>query len=219
MRKYLAIAGILALGLFSASAKADDQYAFGYSGFNSSNNLTINGTAYTNTDSGYIMSDGTQQQGNRNYVSVMYSSGTLQINNYFSFDLSSLTGTVTSASFDVYTYTISATGTYDIYATSLTPTEVNSSNYFSSVADFDALTSGTEIGTITLDPSEDNTTATITLNSDGLAWLQANEGNEVVVGGEFGGSTVTPEPGSLLLFGTGILGLAVVLRRKIVPVF
>ena len=35
------------------------------------------------------------------------------------------------------------------------------------------------------------------------------------LGGEFNLAPTTPEPGTLILFGSGILGLAGVLRRKI----
>ena len=35
------------------------------------------------------------------------------------------------------------------------------------------------------------------------------------LGGEFDLAPTTPEPGTLILFGSGILGLAGVLRRKI----
>jgi hypothetical protein len=215
MRKLFALAGILALGLFSVNAYADD-YAFGFSNFTGGNNLTINGAAYYNTDSGWIQSTGEHDGGNPNYVSGDL--GGVAYNDYFSFDLSSLTGSVTSASFNVYTYEISDPGSYDIYATSLTPAEVNSGNSFTSTAFFNDLTSGPAIGSIDLTPGESNTNVTIDLNAAGMTWLADNAGGEVVLGGAFNYTPpppVVPEPSSLFLLGSGIAGLAGMLRRRI----
>jgi hypothetical protein len=213
MRKLLAFSVFLALALFSANAFADD-YAFGSSSFTSGNNLTINGTAYNNTDSGWIQSTGYHNAGNTNYLSGSYG---VQYNNYFSFNLSSLTGVVTTASFEVYTYGVTNTGTYNIYATSLTPAEVNSANSFNSTAYFNDLTSGAEIGSVTLTPIESGTNVTFDLNAAGLTWLTANAGDEIVMGGAFDYTppTTVPEPSSLLLLVSGIAGLGGMLRRKI----
>jgi len=214
MRKLLVYSGVLALALFSANAFADG-FAFGSSNFNSGNNLTINGTAFYNTDSGWIDSTGFHDGGNTNYYSG--TQGANQLNNYFSFDLTSLSGTVTTASFEVDTYGVTTTGTYDIYATSLTPAEVNSANSFSSIAFFNALTSGVEIGSITLASGNSNSNVTFDLNAAGLSWLTANESNGIVVGGAFDYTppTTVPEPGSLLLMVSGIAGFAGIYRYKI----
>jgi hypothetical protein len=215
MRKIGSLLGVLFLSLVSVNAHAEN-YAFGFSSFNSGNNLNINGTPYYNTDSGWINSDGVHYGGNTNYYSGEFDcGGTGVCKNYFSFDLSSLSGAVTSASFDVYTWTISVPGPYTQWGTSLTPAEVYSGNSFTNLASYSGLSSGPLVGSISLVPGESDSYVSIPFNSAGLAWLQANEGNGVVLGGAFGQVTATPEPASLLLFASGLVTLGGFVRRKV----
>lgn len=193
-------------------------------------------TTVANTNSGWIMSDGSVQANNTTYSSgFMYG---FQFDNYFNFNLGGVSGTVTGATFEVESYNIVGTGTYSIYSTGLTNAEAVSGG----VPNYNALTSGTLIGSISIDPSDDSKLLDISLNSGGLAWLQANEGNQIVLGGAFiapgslnyafgqsllnsnnvldiqtvnAAPSATPEPSSVLLLGSGLFGIAGLLRRRL----
>ena len=77
---------------------------------------------------------------------------------------------------------------------------------------YNRLTAGPLIGFINLTPGMSYADATITLDRQGLQWLKNHEGGGAVIGGEF---QPIPEPGTLVLLGSGALGLAGLLRRKL----
>jgi hypothetical protein len=79
------------------------------------------------------------------------------------------------------------------------------------VGKYNALVSGPLIGTISLSPSDSYNSASITLNAEGLAWLNAHAGEGAVIGGEW----AVPEPGTLILLVTGLIGGGEMLRRKL----
>jgi hypothetical protein len=187
-----------------------------------------------NTDSGWYDQSGFNGSGNTNYSAGNHFNN--QLNDYFSFSLAGVSGPVTAATFNVYSYNVFLAGTYSIYGTNLSPAGVGG-GCGSCVSTFTALASGSAIGSINVTTADSNSWLTITLNSAGLSWLTANEGNGIVLGGAFpqpanggdndlfgysgfnGGNnlaitTGTPEPGTLIMFGSGILGLAGIAPRK-----
>jgi hypothetical protein len=217
MRKLFTLTAIATIVLVAASTNARAQnYAFGYSGYTSSNDLVINGASNFNTDSGWIDDLGNHQAGNTNY----YAGNNLPTGgdtdaNYFSFlDIASGAHPVTSASFSVYTYGISVPGTYTLFYSTLLPATVISSNSFSNIGYYDAIVNGPVIGTIVLTPGDSDSTAVIDLNAVGDTVLSSKLGDDIVIGGTFV-PTITPEPSTYLMFGTGLLGLAFLMRKKI----
>jgi hypothetical protein len=197
-----------------------------------------------NTDSGWFDSTGSHEAGNSNYLSGndanYHGDGTLQYNNYFAFSLSGVSGNVTSATLNLYTFLISGSGTYTIYETALTPSQVDSSQPYSGATTiYSDLTSGPSIGSIALTHGDAESYISITLNSTGLAWLTSEEGSGIVIGGSypqpsssydsafgFTGyyptnnltitteTVATPEPGTVTLFAIGLFGLFGVVRWK-----
>lgn len=218
MRKLFTLTAIVAVVLITASTKARaDSYAFGFSVFTATNDLVINGkTDIDNTDSGWIGVNGVHIAGNTNYYSGNDPVGGGGADaNYFSFTLPKLKS-VTTASFDVYTYTIDSTGWYTFYYSSLKPSDVPSSSGFTQPGYYDAIVNGPVIATVWLTPADSNEILVIDLNAIGDAILLAKSSksstDHIVLGGEF---APVPEPSTYLMFGAGLLGLAFLMRKKI----
>jgi len=212
MRK-LVFLGVLCLVLLTHTASAQP-YAFGFSDFNSGNYLDINGTPYYNTDSGWVTNTGVHDGGNQNYYSGYGQCG-VYCANYFSFSLATLDPVVTSASLTVDAYDVTNIGTFDIYGTSLSPADVNSANSFTEPAIYYGIVEAPVIGSLVIGPGESYTNITVGLNGAGLAWLNANAGNGIVVGGAYDAPATVPEPGALTLFATTLVGIAgTTLRRR-----
>jgi hypothetical protein len=140
---------------------------------------------------------------------VFYSSGNLSYlagdtnaahKNFFVFNLSGVSGTIAGAQFEVQTYTVTGSGTFSVFQTALDPTttETSCSDTATCSSTFAALDATTPaIGSVGLTASSSNSVQTLVFNPAGVAWLQANEGKTVVLGGDF------PEPLDSFFFAFG----------------
>lgn len=113
-RTLLAVAASLA---FSASAQAQDQYIFGYSGFNTGNGLTVNGsTTIGMSDQGWYASNGVHTPSNANYIVGPCTSGCDilgEYRNWFVFDIADLRSPVSSLSLRLFSYNVTlSSGNY-----------------------------------------------------------------------------------------------------------
>lgn len=216
MRKLAFFTVLLLLAFVCAQAEDVDSFFSGASSFTATNHLTIDANSYNNTDSGWFRNDGVHWATNTNYITgycAPNDCGGYYYHGYFSFDLGGFGGGAASASATIYSYLIQYdSGTYLLYGTALTPADVASSQDWNDVGKYNALVSGPLLGSIAVTPGDSYTDIVVNFSADGLAWLNANAGHGVVVGADF---SEVPEPGTLVLLGTGMLGLTGAIRRKL----
>jgi hypothetical protein len=207
-----------------------------YSAFATDTLGDISRGAYT--DAG-VFGTGGSGTATGNYLTGFYTgAGANEYRSFFTFDLSGVSGTVTSAQFNV-SLTEDGGGP--------SPVTLNLVEYLGDISTLDSggaglagfagLASGPLLGSATLNTS-DTGTLSITLNGTALAAIQAAEGGDFAIGGSLIGippndyifgdsigvplttlvlttSATTPEPSSLLLMISGVVGLAGVARRKL----
>ena len=192
------------------------------------------------SDRGWYNENGIHNPSNDNYIAGINETS-LNFHNFFTFDLSSVSGPVTSASFTVYTHDITGAGTYTLY--DFTSNISNLTSGTGGVAAFNDLGTGTSYGSIALTTSDGYSLKTITLNAAGLAALNANIGGTFVFGGEFGSTdglysfgfsgsenpgdgntsleyqsgsspSAVPEPASMITLAAGAIGMLGFRMRK-----
>lgn len=220
LRKKLSCAlSIIGISL-SGSAMAD-LYVFGYSDthVNSSNGLNIttnSGDFFVPiSDSGWWNSLVGHDASNHNYIAghPINTGGPGNFNNYFTFDLSGISGTITTASLNLYTYTAAGSSIdYQLFDVTSPLSAVHATGHNAGV--YNDLMTGMSYGSFIYNSSDSDQFRSILLNSDGVSALNSAIGGEFGIGGTIIGGIddgtlppiPEPETYAMWLAGLGLLG-------------
>ncbi len=195
-----------------------DLYVYGFSDFNSSNGLNITTSSgdffVPISDSGWWDGLFFHDDTNKNYFAGHATSIADQgeHNNYFTFDLSGISGTITTASFNLFTYTVAGSSVdYQLFDVTSPLSEVHATGTNASV--YDDLMTGVSYGSFIYNSSDSGQFRSILLNTDGISALNSAIGGEFGIGGAVTGGiegppSPIPEPETyaMWLAGLGLLG-------------
>jgi hypothetical protein len=233
-----AIVAFIVVAAWSTSRASAATYLFGFSS-GVTNQLVVDTTtgSFTFRTSDAEFTPGSHNQGwwsgsmnnvtgNDNYI-VGMPDGVHQLNNYFTFNLAGLTGTVLDASLVLGQGIGSGAAgvgpaidvAYSLYDVSTKPARLNDESASWNAAIYNDLGSGTSYGTYSLSTGASGGTDTLALNSAGLAAIDSAAGGYLSIGGSLKLAAV-PEPATLAIWGLGAVGLACFRRqcpRKVSP--
>ena len=190
-----------------------DLYVYGFSGFNSSNGLNITTSSgdffVPISDSGWWTNSFGHDASNKNYIAGHFDGGKGEYNNYFTFDLSGISGTITTASLNLYTYQVVGSSVdYQLFDVTSPLSEVHATG--TNAAVYDDLMTGVSYGSFIYNSSDNNLFRSILLNTDGISALNSAIGGEFGIGGTIVGGIPTPIPEpetyAMWLAGLGLLG-------------
>jgi hypothetical protein len=203
-------------------------FAFTYPPFQTGDvELQTNSGNTVSTMTGWYDITGSHNASNPDYIVGLCGSsdscngGNDVLNNFFTFNVPA--GTYTSATISAFLpnpgspyssfYCNCSSLTYQLWDVTTPIGQLMASNG-GRVDIYNDLGSGTFYGSAVVTSADQGTQILITLDAAGLASLNASAGSMCAVGGSIYGAQ-SPEPGTLVMFGSGIVGLASILRRKI----
>jgi len=220
---------LLAVAANASTSKAI--FAFTYSPYQLGDvELQTNNGNFVATNTGWYDIGGNHGAANPDYIVGLCGSsdscngGDDVFNNFFAFN--GQTG-VTSATLSVYLpnpgaiypglsafYCNCTSLTYQLWDVS-TPVATLVADNSGATSIFSDLESGLNFGSVVVTPAEQGTQILITLDAAAIASINAAgaNGDQWAVGGSIYGAQ-SPEPGTLVMFGSGLLGLAGLARRK-----
>ncbi len=229
MKKVL-LFGLMSLVLVTVANASTSMaiFAFTYPPFQTGDvELQTNSGNTVSTMTGWYDITGSHNAGNPDYIVGLCGSsdscngGNDVFNNFFTFNVPA--GTYTSATISAYLpnpgnglsafYCNCTSLTYQLWDVTTPISQLMASNS-GRVDIYNDLGSGIFYGSAVVTAADQGTQILITLDAAGLASLNASAGGMWAVGGSIYGAQ-SPEPGTLMMFGSGVLGLAGLLRRKI----
>lgn len=224
---------MISIGLFFSSsvlAVYPAGWAFGSSDFDSNNGLHITTTTgdffVPNSDSGAVYGGSGAGANYHDALSKNYYAGTCcnrdvkayDINNYFTFDLSTIGGTVLSASLMLNSFGVFGLSLeyslFDLTSSSLK--DLSTSGFVPDA--YNDMMSGISYGSYIYSDSDSGLYRSLVLNDDGISALNGAIGGEFGIGGHLVVIASIPEPRTyaMLLAGLGWLGFTAYRRKRLI---
>jgi len=215
MTSKLAAIALATTALASAPAFAVvDDYSFAFTSTLNKGVLVINGTTTLNaTSQGRYDSTGGNNAGDY----IVGTQGSSSFNDYFVFNLSSVSGTINSAVLELVQPPLGvnhnngfsgANATYTNYDVSTTIANLISATPTGGAGIYTDLGTGTSYASTDLSTSSNGTTVNITLDAAARSAIHSAEGSSFAIGGTLTTDVATvPLPAALPMFLTALLGM------------
>jgi hypothetical protein len=200
----LTLAGFVSAGAAPAHALVDN-YLFGFTGGVGTQELILNGGEYVlqATQTGWVNSNGTNNHGAGNYI-VGNDAG-VTYEDYFTFNLAHVTGTITSATFSIWNPNNGFTGGPGILSLHGIKGESDSAITTAGIGLYDSIAASPIAGSAYVDSTSNGTNILVNANAYALKRLNLDEGQFINGGGTF--TSAVPLPAGLPMFALALLGM------------